>query len=349
MNYQIVYDIDYSKIYELINHIEQQLGREAELPQAVEAAGDLAVQTWLNVAASKFKHSQGEYANGIVSGVKYPYQSDRLHYKIIHNSPHAKALEEGYESFNMKKALDTSPKVRIGKDGKKYLVIPFQHGTPGTTSMRAMPKEVYDKAPVYQREVIMGKVKYSLDETRTGAKNLRHSVAVKMYSEGSIKGARDLADAELMRRNNPDQVKRTMYAWGDKIKNTGQPLLRSEPKEYTITDKATGEKFKVVSPPHKSNIYEGMVRFQTNPNVNRFNFGKFIFKPHNETDNMRNSSAYFTFRIMKEGSEGWIHPGLSGMYILKETKERIEQPVMMMLGDAAKKDLSTTISAFNQK
>jgi hypothetical protein len=348
MNYQIVYDIDYSTIYELINHIERNLGKEAELPQAVEAAGDLAVQTWLNVAASKFKHSQGEYANGIVSGAKYPYQSDRLHYKIIHTSPRAKSLEEGFGAFDMKKALDTSTKVRIGKDGKKYLVIPFQHGTPGTTSMRAMPKEVYDKAPVYQREVIMGKVKYSLDETRTGAKNMRHSVAVKMYGEGSVKGARDLADAELMKRNNPERVQRTMYSWSDKLKNVNQPLLRAEPKEYTIVDKATGETHKVVSPAHKSNIYEGMVRFQTNPNVNRFNFGKFIFKPHNQTENMRNSSAYFTFRIMKEGSEGWIHPGLSGMFILKETKERIEQPVMMLLGEAAKKDLESVINNFNK-
>ena len=348
MNYQIVYDIDYSKIYELINHIEQQLGKEAELPQAVEAAGDLATQTWLNVAASKFKHSQGGYANGIVSGIKYPYQSDRLHYKIIHTQPWAKALEEGFGAFDMKKALDTSPKVRVGKDGKKYLIIPFQHGTPGTTSMRAMPKEVYDKAPVYQREIIMGKAKYSLDETRTGAKNLRHSVAVKMYGEGSVKGARDLADAELMKRNNPERVQRTMYSWSDKIKNTGQPLLRAEPKEHTLIDKATGEKFKVISPPHKSNIYEGMVRFQNNPNINRFNFGKFVFKPHNETDNMRNSSSYFTFRIMKEGSEGWIHPGIQPMGILKETKERIEQTVLMMMGEAAKKDLESVINNFNK-
>lgn len=347
MNYQIVYDIDYSKIYELINHIEQNLGKEAELPQAVEAAGDLAVQTWLNVAASKFKHSQGEYANGIVSGAKYPYQSDRLHYKIIHTSPHAKSLEEGFGAFDMKKALDTSTKVRIGKDGKRYLVIPFQHGTPGTTSIRSMPKEVYDKAPVYQREVIMGKVKYSLDETRTGAKNMRHSIAVKMYSEGSVKGARDLADAELMRRNNPERVPRTMYAWGDRIK-TDQPLLRAEPKEYTISDKATGEKFKVTSPPHKTSIYENMLRFQNNPNINRFNMGKFIYKAHNETANMRNSSSYMTFRIMKEDSQGWIHPGLSGMFILKETRERIEQPVMMLLGEAAKKDLESVINNFNK-
>jgi len=187
-----------------------------------------------------------------------------------------------------------------------------------------------------------------LDETRTGAKNMRHSVAVKMFSEGSIKGARDQADAELMRRNNPERVQRTMYAWGDRIKNTGQPLLRAEPKEHTLIDKATGEKFKVTSPPHKTSIYENMVRFQNNPNINRFNMGKFIYKAHNETANMRNSSSYTSFRVMSEDSQGWINPGMQPMGILKETRERIEQPVMRMLADAAKKDLESVIDNFNK-
>jgi len=40
---------------------------------------------------------------------------------------------------------------------------------------------------------------------------------------------------------------------------------------------------------------------------------------------------------MSELSSGWIHPGIKGKYILKETVERIEQPIREMLKDAIKK------------
>src|SRR5690606_34998678 len=96
-----------------------------------------------------------------------------------------------------------------------------------------------------------------------------------------------------------------------------------------LVDMEVGKTIKTASgrKTYEQSIYAGMVRFQANPNVKRknfmmnpeaqkllgkdFNLGKFT--GHNKTGSMRNHSLYYTFRIMHEDSQGWIHPGLKPM------------------------------------
>ena len=302
MNYQIIYDLDYSALNELVKEVQRRFEKDLDksgssLQEAVQVAGDHVTQTWLNVAAGKFKHSDGSYAQGIVDGVKYPYQGDPLFYKIEHTKDYAKFLEYGFESFDMKKALQTSEKVRISKDGKRYLIIPFEHGTPGSKSKREMPQEIYSEAV-----------------------RLKPSVVSSKYNEGSIRQASTISDANLLRKNNPTRVQRNGYMWGDRLTNVkGAELEDSSP-------------------------YKNMVRFETNPNINRekFELGKFGYQhPYmNATSSSTQHSLYMTFRIMSEDSEGWVHPGLRPMGILKETYESTKQSVQSMLAKAAKEDIA---------
>jgi hypothetical protein len=243
----------------------------------------------------------------------------------------------------MKKALQTSAKVRMSKDGKKYLVIPFRHGTPGSTESKAMPDDIYNKAEFLKYDPEKGYVHGGY-----GAKNMRQSFIVKSYKEGSIRGAKNPQDAELLQRSNPKQVMRNAYQWGDRL-NPDYPLERSKTVMYRI--KNDEGKYKTVkSAPHKTNIYAGMVRMQANPNIVRntmmnpeaqrimgkdFNMGKFS---GTSTGNMRNYSLYYTFRIMHEDSQGWIHPGIKPMNIVKETKEKIEPYVIETIGKGVEKD-----------
>ena len=298
MNYEIVYDIDYAALYEIVKKIQRRYETELErngsyLQEAVHTAGDHVTQEWLNVAAGKFKHSEGGYLRGIVEGIKYPFQGDPLYYKIVHTKDYAKYLEHGYEPFDMKKALQTSDKVRISKDGKRYLVIPFEHGTPGSKSKRAMPQEIYSEA-----------------------KRLKPSVVAGKYNEGSVRQAVTLNDAALLRKSNPKRVQRNGYEWGEKLTHVQGAKLEDD------------------------SIYKNMVRFETNPNVNRekFDFGKFGYK--NETSNSMQHSLYMTFRVMMEDSEGWMNPGLKPMRILGETYDNTKQSVEMMLAEATKKDIA---------
>lgn len=85
--------------------------------------------------------------------------------------------------------LDSSLKVRISKTGKRYLIIPFRHGTPGTVGFQsAMPPEVYDLW-----------------------KGLRKSRLVNTGTRVSGTGAFDI------RTRNPLLVPARRYHWGDRL------------------------------------------------------------------------------------------------------------------------------------
>lgn len=299
---KIVYDVDYSALNEIVKYIELVLKQGSALKESVQVAGDFAVQQWINTANTKFKHSQGGYVRGIVAGINYPFRGDSLHYRVIHASRYAKALEDGVGGFDMKKMLQTSDKVKISKDGKRYIVIPFRHGIPGTVGFRSMPKEIY-----------------------TEAKSLRHSITSGTFREGSIRFALTKNDADLLKSHNVTKVIRNVYQWGDRLKDVDWPLEKAH---------------------HKASIYEGMVRFQNNPNVNRekFSTGKFVLNEHQSTDFHGDHSSYFTFRIMHEDSTGWQHPGIKPMKILEETVSRVKQPILEMLAEGARKDLEKVLT-----
>lgn len=55
-------------------------------------------------------------------------------------------IERGRPARDLKKMLQTSRKVRAGKNGR-YLIIPFRHNTPGNNALaRSMPDHVYGAA-----------------------------------------------------------------------------------------------------------------------------------------------------------------------------------------------------------
>lgn len=67
------------------------------------------------------------------------YSKDRL----------VKMIEEGAGAFDEKKALLSSSKAKIGKNGKRYITVPFRMATPGAVAdsdvfTTVMPQEVYD-------------------------------------------------------------------------------------------------------------------------------------------------------------------------------------------------------------
>ncbi len=45
----------------------------------------------------------------------------------------AMRIQDGYAPFDMKPGFLKSPKAKMSKEGKKYLIIPFRHMTPGST------------------------------------------------------------------------------------------------------------------------------------------------------------------------------------------------------------------------
>jgi hypothetical protein len=104
-------------------------------------------------------------------------------------------IETGRPAYDMKKMLDTSRKVRVSKDGARYLIIPFRHNTPGNdASAPAMPKAVYAQAKMLSMSTITG---HGRRVSGTGAWSLKTQA--------------------------PDTVRQRSYNWGDRLMGPGIP------------------------------------------------------------------------------------------------------------------------------
>jgi len=201
LEYKLEYQLDFLPLREFAELLENK-GIYPELYQAIEVSGEHIKKIWIRNANAVLNHTQGDYVNGIVSGVQYPYENDPLVYSLINKSKHAYRLEYGNEAWDMKKFLQTSDKIRMTKKGEKYLVIPFRHGIPGTKNYKPMPEEIYSEA-----------------------KYLGASQVTGFYHEGSIKGAQTYKDALLLKQYNPSKVKRRSYKWGDKLRTTDETSI----------------------------------------------------------------------------------------------------------------------------
>lgn len=70
---------------------------------------------------------------------------------------YADEIENGRPARDLKRYLDTSQKVRRTKDGRRFLIIPFRHNTPGNDAHApAMPQDVYDMATALKASRIVG-------------------------------------------------------------------------------------------------------------------------------------------------------------------------------------------------
>jgi len=105
-----------------------------KLAQAVQSIAVAVHSQWLKYAqgaplpGGKIIPRSGNYLKSI--GLE---QQDDLHWMVSSTATYAEAIESGSKGYDMKKALLTSNKVRRTKDGRRYLIIPFEQGT-GTGS-----------------------------------------------------------------------------------------------------------------------------------------------------------------------------------------------------------------------
>ena len=138
----------------------------------------------------------------------------------------ASLIEEGRPAYDLKAMLNTSTKVRLAKNGKRYLIIPFSHGTPGSTVMQAMPKNIHKQAEQMGLSRVTGKTWISNG-----------------FGGGGI------------------YTERSTYSW-DKKGNTINPNKARVKGNISIGALPAGLAPKL-APHHATDIYAGMRRFDT--------------------------------------------------------------------------------------
>lgn len=111
------------------------------LNQAVRAIAAKTAEDWkLAVMGSKLWSVEKD---AYVKSIKWKMTGDFSAY-IESDFKYAAEIETGRPARDLKDMLNTSTKVRRTTTGKRFLVIPFRHGTPGAKS--AMPSPVYGLA-----------------------------------------------------------------------------------------------------------------------------------------------------------------------------------------------------------
>jgi len=108
----------------------------------VSETGDQLVGAWTREAQLALKSSTS-YIHHISTKEISP-----THVRVSNDHPAALFLELGVDPFDMKKSLATSPKVRIGKKGQRYLIIPFDHPLQRIVAEgHVAPEELSELAP----------------------------------------------------------------------------------------------------------------------------------------------------------------------------------------------------------
>lgn len=204
---------------------------------------------------------------------------------------YAEDIESGRPARDLKRMLDTSMKVRRTTDGRRFLVIPFRHGTPGNGAhTQAMPAAVHALASAMTPSRVTG----------MGQRPVGHTMHLSPKS-GMSPANKQPAFLTSTNSKQAATTAQRAYAWGDR-------LAPAALKQAGL-DAAQVRRF------------NGMVRMDTS------------------TPGGAKSSAYMTFRIMMEGSKGWVVPAKPGLFIAKKVAEEMQPKAQAAFAAAAKATL----------
>lgn len=201
---------------------------------------------------------------------------------------HAAEIETGRGPRDLKKMLDTSQKVRRTAGGKRFLVIPMRHNTPGNGALaKAMPQGIHDLASSMAASSVVGK-----GQRPSG------QVTVLSPKTGMHASANQSPYLSNPKTKQAATVLARKFAWGGK--------LTSAAIKGAGMDAATAKR------------YAGMVKFPDGSG----------------------GHSHMTFRIMMEGSKGWIIPAQPGKYLARDVAQAMQPKAAAAFAAAVKKTIS---------
>lgn len=124
------------------------LSRDAfpNLSHAVRQVAEAAHRQWTAYAAGAplpdgkaIRNRTGEYMRSILLRETGEFSAE-----VYSDLPYAAVIEDGSPERDLKKILNSSLKVRLTKDGRRYLIIPFRWDHPNSVMGNNMPEPVAD-------------------------------------------------------------------------------------------------------------------------------------------------------------------------------------------------------------
>jgi hypothetical protein len=199
---------------------------------------------------------------------------------VIATYKHAGEIETGRPARDLKRMLNTSQKVRRTKDGRRFLVIPFQHNT-----------KKLQAAGLYG----MAKALSSSSVTGTGRRPSGQTMLLsKLF--GMKVSPHQTPFLSSLKTKSAMMVPSFNYSWGARL---------------------------------------------TKAQVGEHKWAQGIYKMAQNTPNSKHS-GYLSFRVMIEGSNGWIVPAQPGRFIAKKVAEDMQPKAKAIFAEAVSKIASGT-------
>jgi len=126
----------------LVVRMQGMVSDKADGSRALHSVASAAVAFWKQQALKELRSTSRDYANNIT--VEYGEKIAT----ITLGGMLPNLIENGFPGGDMRKWMLNSPKAKVGKRGR-YLIIPFQHGTPTTAGRNVgtpMPDDIYKAA-----------------------------------------------------------------------------------------------------------------------------------------------------------------------------------------------------------
>lgn len=261
---------------------------QAELMPRVTHALERISETTKNLWIERVKQQKGiwiEEKNRYIGSIRWQFTSP-LSTEVWTEYEVADLIEHGRPARDLKTMLNTSQKVRRTEDGRRFLVIPFRHNTPGNKALAPdMSPQAYAMAKGMKLSKATG------DSQRPMGQTMRFSRALGMHASPV-----QSPFASDIKTRGPVTVAATHYAWGGRL---SAKALRAAGMDNADVRK-----------------YAGMVRMKDDAFRNR-------------------SGGYLTFRVMIEGSNGWIIPAQPGRHIVADVAQEMEPIAQAILARAA--------------
>jgi hypothetical protein len=261
----------------------EKIVNSAVLPRITQAVHAIALQARINWQDAVMKAR-------LWSGEKTPYvasikmeMTGAFSAVVSSDYKYADDIENGRPPRDLKKMLDTSSKVRRTKDGRRFLVIPLRHNTPGNNALApSMPTDVYNMAKGLSASSITG------SGTRPSGE-----VTILSRKMGIRPAGSQTPYLSHIKSGNHYLVNKSNYAWGDRLTPV---MLQGQSKA-------------------DQKRYAGTTRFR----------------------NSAGGSSYLTFRIMMEGSSGWVIPSQPGQYFARKVTDELRPMAEKALSEALKR------------
>lgn len=121
---------------DLFPHLAHAVGR---ITEAAQKQWQAYAHGALLPDGKSIANRTGEYARSILVRETGDFSAE-----VYSDLAYARAIEEGTPAYDLKRMLNTSLKVRVSKKGRRYLIIPFRWGTPGSVMGRNMSEAAYE-------------------------------------------------------------------------------------------------------------------------------------------------------------------------------------------------------------